>query len=496
MCKSKKQGGQRCFAHAGVAYAAACEAAGVDPFTAPRDVPEEHQARYAKALVDLATTPKGSMNLRGIIGTWPVGHPARRQLETAFRKGVRLRQEREDAYQQWRQAQGLSTRQRDLLDENEWQVSPTARRCPTCQQFVSRAGGHQCPPRRLIAPSRAPSWQPTTVPEQGLPTTDGMSLPLFEELHYVSCAEVTDLLENQAIATGDDRLLNEYRDAFDYGDPDPDSTDPLPRAAQRVVLEAMEERVNGAIDNAHVTGYIDLEETGNMQALVKRETVQHLATEMSALDPRMHPADADAAANRAVCDWAMNYSHTDHGAKALDKYQAAANILADGGNPIGTTRVDTEEYNAALAVVAQYRLTQNWLKERGITHVTVHRGMTFFDGGIGYDEYYDGFPETPTPGRSQQFRWVPGWIPAEEVESANGPVIIEDTADKPMASYSDSRSVAEAFATHPERELGYVVSTVVPAERVLSMPRTGMGCLGEREVVVLRGAGVWEVTPW
>jgi len=54
----------------------------------------------------------------------------------------------------------------------------------------------------------------------------------------------------------------------------------------------------------------------------------------------------------------------------------------------------------------------------------------------------------------------------------------------PASSWSLNREIAAIFASSNN---GVVHHSNVPAERILSFPRTGSGCLDEEELVVLGG---------
>lgn len=486
MCKSKAQGGQRCHAHASADYMSATRVAGVDEFSAPYRVNEDNRDAYRTKLVDYATTPRGAMNLRQIIATWPKGHTARRELEAVFREGVKLRQERDDLYQQWRAEHGLPSRQRNMFDESAWKVPANADRCEKCGQFVASAG-HECPPRALLIPVRPPASYASRCDERALTLDDGTSLPIVEPPASATCAEMTSLMETQ-----EDAYYDEYIATFADGE-DPDSSELLPPAASEYVADALNSQIAESIDFASINGDLPMIELEYAQSFLKHDTVVKLSDEMRRIDPDFREVDSVPAAEDAVRSWAFNYSYATEGEQQLARYHRAAERLSRGINPLGQCRTGTDEYDAALVVVAQYRLTQKWLADRDIKEVPLHRGVAFWDGDDEPDRDFGIAPAEPEPDRPREYRWVPGWVPAEEIERSGSGVVVQGTADKPLASYSDSRTIAATFAEHPERQRGYVASTIMPAERLIALPSTGMGCTVEREVVALPGPGQWLV---
>lgn len=73
---------------------------------------------------------------------------------------------------------------------------------------------------------------------------------------------------------------------------------------------------------------------------------------------------------------------------------------------------------------------------------------------------------------------------------------------RPMSSFAVDADIAYEFAEWTPDWAGdggpgvidhLLMSGVVPVERIIGCPMTGFGCLGEREMVVLAGPGIWEV---
>jgi len=105
---------------------------------------------------------------------------------------------------------------------------------------------------------------------------------------------------------------------------------------------------------------------------------------------------------------------------------------------------------------SQYESTQSFLKSSGIEEVTLYRGIDPRGAGPEMLALTDNIAE----GRVANFD--------------------HDVAGRPMSSWSTSEMVANQFgAIH--------LTTTVPASQVLSLPITGIGCLHEKEVVLLGG---------
>jgi hypothetical protein len=123
-------------------------------------------------------------------------------------------------------------------------------------------------------------------------------------------------------------------------------------------------------------------------------------------------------------------------------------------------------------VRAQYDLTQRELKEAGITHVTLHRGMR-----------WDSQSRVPD--------WAkfcpPGSYGTTSTVAPGSVVSLKNSDWRPLSSWSHSASQAGSF--YSGGTYGTKIKAAIPAERILSTPRTGNGCLSEREWVVLATPG-------
>lgn len=125
-----------------------------------------------------------------------------------------------------------------------------------------------------------------------------------------------------------------------------------------------------------------------------------------------------------------------------------------GGEPL----MESDKQRALLR--SMYNETQAELKSRGITEVRLSRGVGF---PLDQTDYWKG----------QKGKGV-------EIETNS------------LESWSISTEVAGVFAGSgaggkSKGDVGVVFETVVPADRILSTPFTGFGCLTEGEVIVLGG---------
>jgi 2'-5' RNA ligase len=98
-------------------------------------------------------------------------------------------------------------------------------------------------------------------------------------------------------------------------------------------------------------------------------------------------------------------------------------------------------------VRAQYDATQEWLKANNIKDMTLYRGFSAKDGITGMSR--------------------------------------ADITLQPASSFSFDYDSAKFFSYGGEGGYATLISSSVPASRILSTARTGFGCLSEKEVVVL-----------
>ncbi|MEU4231072.1 hypothetical protein AB0F17_42845 [Nonomuraea sp. NPDC026600] len=126
-------------------------------------------------------------------------------------------------------------------------------------------------------------------------------------------------------------------------------------------------------------------------------------------------------------------------------------------------------------VHGQYDATQEWLREAGVTHLHVLRGMVW--------------DATDTE------EGVPAWADRDR-----GPDAYEaDVPLRPLSSFTLSPFTAQEFVGQEGdtfewiHEHGVVIDGTVPAARVFALPRTGIGCLNEWEAVLLGGTDRWRV---
>jgi SPP1 gp7 family putative phage head morphogenesis protein len=180
-----------------------------------------------------------------------------------------------------------------------------------------------------------------------------------------------------------------------------------------------------------------------------------------------------AAISHLIGNWAT--SSNDDDAEAVALQVAAAREFKLEASKVASAPELQDDSPRVAAVLAskesiyrdflrsQYELTQEDLRKAGIKEIALHRGMSF-----------DHMPE---------------WVPDEGAMKKHGTMVKAPSA-RPLSSWSTSADVADSFAGDAEftdKGYGISLSAVVPAARVLSYPKSGMGCHEEDEVVVLGG---------
>lgn len=119
---------------------------------------------------------------------------------------------------------------------------------------------------------------------------------------------------------------------------------------------------------------------------------------------------------------------------------------------------------------AQYDSTQQFFKENKITDVTAYRGFDF----TGTSD--DNLPD-----------WAKGPMSSDSAYHGKGDIPL-----RPLSSFSYSWTTAHPFAGYGGN--GLLISGKIPVARILSTAVTGLGCLGERELVVLGGKDEWTIS--
>jgi hypothetical protein len=209
------------------------------------------------------------------------------------------------------------------------------------------------------------------------------------------------------------------------------------------------------------------------QAIRGRNSSELEAAGVEVVSPEQFRTEArQARVSDGVSLWAQTSNGTNYRALALQ--DTAATLFGMDGhadwegyndNPAlrdGVDQAKTDEGDFFEAfLLAQYQATQDRLSERGITSVELSRGYRSYDG-------------------------TPVW--ADGAQTADLPL-------RPMSSFTSDPSIAGRFARATDGSDGFVISATVPADRILSTPRSGMGALSESEFVVLDGPGSWAVRP-
>lgn len=185
----------------------------------------------------------------------------------------------------------------------------------------------------------------------------------------------------------------------------------------------------------------------------------------------------------AVSKWAQTSG--DHDAQALATQLVAAELW---GGEVWDSPALTEAQALLDGAVGDrafrraflqemYAQTQSEMASVGLESLTVVRGMKWGDDGFG----------DLTGGKHAP----PDWASTVAAMSEDGGVTdLAGITSNPMSSWSASRHEARQFASTSGMagpSVGTILTMEVPASRVLAMPFTGYGCLGEYEVVLVGG---------
>jgi len=216
-------------------------------------------------------------------------------------------------------------------------------------------------------------------------------------------------------------------------------------------------------------------------------------------------AEVEAAARESMCSaiigqWAE--TSADHVPAAVAMQMVAASEFRLSGAkfdhlPWEAREKAREQYGQHKEAMgqflrAQYEQTQEFLADAGIESVTVYRGMVLRPQiidretykPIGPNEDYDNMravlvPDEPAPPYKQ-------WSKSATTELSM----------QPMSSASYLLGEATVFGNPGSGGLGIIAAAEIPAERILSTPLTGTGCLSEAEIIVLGGTDEWRVAAY
>ena len=194
---------------------------------------------------------------------------------------------------------------------------------------------------------------------------------------------------------------------------------------------------------------------------------------LSGDDPRVHEALRQMGVSKIVSQWAETAGDSDKVSLAIqqaarDEFGLTNTAYMDlsqetRGQTYNEYRDNGDIYRAFLR--AQYNATQKFFAERGIKTVDAYRGMSFEDEGL---------QETPD--------WVTPLLKTEALnQSADVPL-------RPLSSFSYEEQTAIDFSKdNIYAKYALVQRVKIPVEQVLSCALTGIGCLSEKELVVLGG---------
>jgi hypothetical protein len=128
------------------------------------------------------------------------------------------------------------------------------------------------------------------------------------------------------------------------------------------------------------------------------------------------------------------------------------------------------------ALLAQYTATQDWFRERGVTHVTLHRGSAQYEGGalrpLSSWSTDPAIADAFTPSSPAMLN-----VPSDSAVYPGTPIAV--------APPGEDDEFSDMFS--PRRK-SVIWEQDMPVSRILSTPVTGIGCFSESECVVLSDA--------
>ncbi|MGB3674925.1 MAG: hypothetical protein WA988_10825, partial [Candidatus Nanopelagicales bacterium] len=255
MCRSKPQGGQRCFAEAERTLRAAEDAlriadnvvrlsANTSSVFAIRDRThrDELAERVQRATIDYATTARGIRNVSMIADAHADtgDHETAHQLRRWITRGIARRRVNDTTFSIWKAAHAGAQYDSDCASWTPPELRGETPRCPLCVQFIRPRNYHRCPPVVLQAqrerlldaggnPSRSPDCQAQTATD-AIAATWSTNLPMTVADEDAALAVCTDDAygPTTAIATIDSALERAWGAVLAEADEYTDDGDPLP----------------------------------------------------------------------------------------------------------------------------------------------------------------------------------------------------------------------------------------------------------------------------
>lgn len=149
-------------------------------------------------------------------------------------------------------------------------------------------------------------------------------------------------------------------------------------------------------------------------------------------------------------------------------------------------------------VNAQYASTQAYYESKGITEVVVSRGMGHYrlsqqlkdDRSAHFERLIErGQIQLEARGiltAQERTDDVYGEITDDEYEQLVPRGVVQATLKmRPLSAWSTSEDIANSFAEQMGDDESVFLHTKVPVRQILSNPLTGVGCLDEKEIVVI-----------
>jgi hypothetical protein len=201
-------------------------------------------------------------------------------------------------------------------------------------------------------------------------------------------------------------------------------------------------------------------------------------------DPLYKELKAEAVASRLIHQWSIGSSMI--GTEQLRGIQNAARDHFD----LDTDAYDLPsywdgEYKSIYEqfISAMYDETQRMFSDAGITHLEVYRGFSLDVSSVDKAA----LERRDTAAAMILYNYFIGTARPDGTGIGSVPFDLRS-----LSAFSVDPNIAEDFSRE-DVGLPVVVASRVPVERILCTPGTGLGCLGEREVVVIGSSGAPDV---
>lgn len=238
--------------------------------------------------------------------------------------------------------------------------------------------------------------------------------------------------------------------------------------------------------------YKKLEELAVGDKIFDGETVTKITTRNLANDDKGYIVST-VEANGKVHDGSYTFVASQAKSIAIDTRGPDDHTPTNTAWKIAGRMLDAERPFYSHFVQAVYEDTQSELKKHKATSLLLYRGMHLDDDAT--------HPHAWAYPKMKSYEKNHGWTSAhaeDERITAYYDTATPTTSEitmQPLSSWSSNSGTAEGFSDNGSSGRGILLTSVVPASRVFSLAASsGVGCLNEREVVVLGGPGEARIT--